>query len=82
MLKSLVERVHRARMQAARKTRRAAPRKSSTQYAIALLSAAHMHAAMSGEALLASVAEDPTDLEQRDFLNFAVELIARHLAET
>ena len=81
MLKSLVERVHRARMQAARKARRAAPRKSSTQYAIALLSAAHMHAAMSGEALLASVAEDPAGLDQRDFLNFTVELIARHLAE-
>jgi len=40
-----------------------------------------MHAAMSGDALLASVAEDPTDLDQRDFLNFAVGLIARHLAE-
>jgi len=81
MLKSLVERVHRARTEAARKATRAAPRKSDTQYAIALLSAAHMHAAMSGEALLASVAEDPTDLDQRDFLNFAVKLIARHLAE-
>jgi AcrR family transcriptional regulator len=81
MLKSLVERVHRARIQAARKAARPAPRISDTQYAIALLSAAHMHAAMSGEALLASVAEDPTGLDQRDFLKFAVELIARHLAE-
>ena len=82
MLKLLVERVHRARIQAARKARRAAPRLSDTQYAIALLSAAHMHAAMSGEALLASVAEDPAGLGQRAFLDFAVELIARHLAET
>ena len=80
MLKPLVERVHRARVEAARKAKRAAPRKSDTQYAIALLSAAHMHAAMSGEALLASVVEDPADLDQRDFLDFAVELIARHLA--
>ena len=40
-----------------------------------------MHAAMSGEALLASVAKDPAGLDQRDFLNFAVKLIARHLAE-
>jgi len=31
--------------------------------------------------LLASVAEDPTGLDQRDFLNFAVALIARRLAE-
>ena len=81
MLKPLVERVHRARMEAARKARRPAPRNSDTQYAIALLSAAHMHAAMSDEALLASVAQDPTRLHQRDFLDFAVELIARHLAE-
>ena len=81
MLKSLVERVHQARIEAARKAARAVPRISDTQYAIALLSAAHMHAAMSGEALLASVAEDPTGLDQRDFLDFAVELIARHLAE-
>jgi hypothetical protein len=81
MFKSLVERVHRARVQAARKATRPAPRISDTQYAIALLSAAHMHAAMSGEALLASVAEDPTGLDQRDFLNFAVALIARRLAE-
>jgi hypothetical protein len=36
---------------------------------------------MSGEALLASVAEDSAVLDQRDFLKFAVELIARHLAE-
>ena len=82
MLKLLVERVHRARIQAARKARRAAPRLSDTQYAIALLSAAHMLAAMSGDALLASVAEDPAGLGQRAFLDFAVELIARHLAET
>jgi AcrR family transcriptional regulator len=82
MLKLLVERVHRARIQAARKAKRAAPRLSDTQYAIALLSAAHMHAAMSGEALLASVAEDPAGLGQRAFLDFAVQLIARHLAET
>ena len=81
MLKSLVDRVHRARVEAARKAARPAPRKSDTQYAIALLSAAHMHAAMSGEALLASVAEDPASLDQRDFLAFAVKLIARHLAE-
>jgi AcrR family transcriptional regulator len=81
MLESLVKRVHRARVEAARKARRAAPQKSDTQYAIALLSAAHMHAAMSGEALLASVAEDPAGLVQCDFLDFAVELIARHLAE-
>jgi hypothetical protein len=81
MLKSLVERVHRARVEAAQKATRAAPRKSDTQYAIALLSAAHMHAAMSGEALLASVAEDPAGLDQRDFLDFAVALIARHLTE-
>src|SRR6266699_3971936 len=81
MLKPLVERVHRARIEAARKARRPAPRISDTQYAIALLSAAHMHAAMSGEALLASVAEGPAGLDQRDFLDFAVELIARHLAE-
>jgi AcrR family transcriptional regulator len=80
MLKSLVDRVHRARVEAARKAARPAPRKSDTQYAIALLSAAHMHAAMSGEALLASVAEDPASLDQRDFLDFAVKLIARHLA--
>jgi AcrR family transcriptional regulator len=80
MLKSLVDRVHRARVEAARKAARPAPRKSDTQYAIALLSAAHMHAAMSGEALLASVAEDPASLDQRDFLAFAVKLIARHLA--
>ncbi len=81
MLKSLVERVHRARIEAARKARRTAPPLVATQYAIALLSAAHMHAAMAGDALLASVAEDPSGLEQRDFLKFAVELIARHLAE-
>jgi AcrR family transcriptional regulator len=81
MLKPLVERVHRARMEAARKASRPAPRITDTQYAMALLSAAHMHAAMSGGALLASVAEDPAELEQRDFLDFAVELIARHLAE-
>jgi hypothetical protein len=81
MLKSLVERVHRARVQGARKAKRPAPRIFDTQYAIALLSAAHMHAAVSGAALLASVAEDPSGLDQRDFLNFAVELIARHLAE-
>jgi len=59
MLKSLVGRVHRARTEAARKARRPPPRISDTQYAIALLSAGHMHAAMAGEALLASVAEDP-----------------------
>jgi AcrR family transcriptional regulator len=81
MFKSLVEQVHRARIQAARKAGRAAPRISDTQYAIALLSAAHMHAAMSGEAVLASVAADRTGLDQHDFLDFAVELIARHLAE-
>jgi AcrR family transcriptional regulator len=81
MFKSLVERVHRARVETARKSLRAAPRKSDTQYAIALLSAAHMHAAMSGEALLASVAEGPAGLDQREFLDFAVELIARHLAK-
>jgi AcrR family transcriptional regulator len=81
MLKSLVERVHRARIEAARKARRTAPRLAATQYAIALLSAAHMHAAMAGDALLASVAEDASGLEQRDFLKFAVELIARHLAD-
>jgi AcrR family transcriptional regulator len=80
MLISLVTRVHRARIQAARKARRAAPRLSDTQYAIALLSAAHMLAAMSGDALLASVAEDPSGLDQRHFLDFAVELIARRLA--
>jgi AcrR family transcriptional regulator len=81
MFKSLVEQVHRARIQAARKAGRAAPRISDTQYAIALLSAAHMHAAMSGEAVLASVAADRTGLDQHDFLAFAVELIARHLAQ-
>jgi len=81
MFKSLVEQVHRARIQAAWKAGRAAPRISDTQYAIALLSAAHMHAAMSGEAVLASVAADRTGLDQHDFLDFAVELIARHLAE-
>jgi AcrR family transcriptional regulator len=81
MLGSLVERVHRARTETARKAARPAPRISDTQYAIALLSAAHMHAAMSGESLLASVAENPTSLDQRSFLDFAVELIARHLAE-
>jgi AcrR family transcriptional regulator len=81
MFKPLVEQVHRARVQAARKAGRAAPRISDTQYAIALLSAAHMHAAMSGEAVLASVAADRTGLGQHDFLDFAVELIARHLAE-
>jgi AcrR family transcriptional regulator len=81
MLGSLVERVHRARIEAARKTRQPAPRLSDTQHAIALLSAAHMHAAMSGEALLASVAKDPTGLDQRSFLDFAVGLIARRLAE-
>jgi AcrR family transcriptional regulator len=80
MLNSLVERVHRARIEVAQKANRAAPRKSDTQYAIALLSAAHMHAAMSGEVLLASVAKDPASLDQRDFLDFAVELISRHLA--
>jgi AcrR family transcriptional regulator len=81
MFKPLVEQVHRARVQAARKAGRAAPRISDTQYAIALLSAAHMHAAMSGETVLASVAADRTGLDQHDFLDFAVELIARHLAE-
>jgi AcrR family transcriptional regulator len=81
MFKSLVERVHRARIQAARKAGRTAPRISDTQYAIALLSAAHMLAAMAGEALLASVAADRTGLDQHDFLDFAVELIARHLAQ-
>ncbi len=82
MFKSLAERVHRARVQAARKARRPAPRLSDTQYAIALLSAAHMHAAMGGDALLASVAEDPAGLDQRYFLDFTVELIARRLATT
>ena len=81
MLSSLVERVHRARTEAARKAGRARPRKSDTQYAIALLSAAHMHAAMSGDALLASVAEDTTGLDQRHFLAFSVKLIARYLGE-
>ena len=81
MFESLVGRVHRARMETSRKAGRPAPPISDTQYAIALLSAAHMHAAMSGEALLASVAEDPSSLDQRGFLNFAVELIARHLAK-
>jgi AcrR family transcriptional regulator len=81
MFKSLVEQVHRARIQAARKAGRAAPRISDTQYAIALLSAAHMLAAMAGEAVLASVAADRTGLDQHDFLDFAVELIARHLAQ-
>lgn len=81
MLGSLVKRVHRARIETARKAGHAAPRLASTQYAIALLSAAHMHAAMAGEALLASVAEDPGGLDQRDFLKFAVELIARELAD-
>jgi len=80
MLSSLVKRVHRARTQAARTARRPAPRLSDTRYAIALLSAAHMLAAMSGDALLASVAEDPSSLDQRGFLDFAVELIARRLA--
>lgn len=81
MLGSLVKRVHRARVETARKAGRAAPRLAATQYAIALLSAAHMHAAMAGDALLASVAEDPGRLDQRDFLKFAVELIARELAD-
>ena len=81
MFKSLVEQVHRARIQAARKAGRAAPRISDTQYAIALLSAAHMLAAMAGEAVLASVAADRTGLDQHAFLDFAVELIARHLAK-
>jgi AcrR family transcriptional regulator len=81
MLTALVERVHRARIQAARKATRPAPRRSDTQYAIALLSAAHMLTAMSGDALLASVAEDPTGLDEREFLDFAVELIARRLAK-
>ena len=81
MLSSLVERVHRARVEAARKAGRRAPRIPDTRYAIALLSAAHMHAAMSGQALLASVAQDTTGLSQRDFLDFAVGLIARHLVE-
>jgi hypothetical protein len=40
-----------------------------------------MHAAMSGEALWASIAEDSAALDQRNFLKFAVELIARHLAD-
>ncbi|MEN3348281.1 MAG: hypothetical protein V7632_1916 [Bradyrhizobium sp.] len=81
MFKPLVERVHRARTEAARKAGRRPPRISDTQYAIALLSAAHMQAAMSGVALLASVAEDPADLSHRNFLDFSVELIARRLAE-
>src|SRR5260370_27468017 len=81
MLKSLVERVHRARVEAARKATRAAPRISDTQYAIALLSAAHMHAAMAGEARVASGAADRSRLDPHDFLDFPVELIARHLAE-
>jgi hypothetical protein len=81
MFDPLVDRIHQARVKAARKASRAAPRKSDTQFAIALLSAAHMHAAMSGEALLASVAKDPAGLDQHDFLDFAVELISRHLAE-
>lgn len=81
MLKALVERVHRARVNAARKTRRAAPKLSDTQYAIALLSAAHMHAAMSGDALLASVSENPGGLDHRGFLDFVVKLIARHLVD-
>ncbi|WP_247410195.1 TetR/AcrR family transcriptional regulator [Bradyrhizobium sp. 23] len=81
MLKPLVKRVHRARLESARKAKRTAPRISSTQFSIALLSAAHMLAAMSGEALMASVSEDPAGLDQRDFLDFAVKLIARHLAE-
>ena len=80
MLSALVKRVHRARLEVARKAGRPAPRLSDTQYAVALLSAAHMLAAMSGDALLASVAEDPTGLDQRHFLDFAVELIARRLA--
>ncbi len=82
MLAPLVERVHRARIDSARKAKRPAPPKSDTQYAIALLSAAHMHAAMSGESLLASVAQDPAGLSQQDFLGSAVALIARHLAES
>ena len=80
MLSSLVKRVHRARLEAARKAGRPVPRLSDSQYAVALLSAAHMLAAMSGDALLASVAEDPSSLDQRGFLDFAVELIARRLA--
>src|SRR5262249_9411506 len=81
MLKSLVERVHRARTKAARKARRTAPRRSDTQYAIALLSSAHSHARMPGDPLLASRPEPPSGLAQRDFPDFAVQLIARHLAE-
>ncbi len=81
MLGSLVERVHRARGEAARKAARRAPRIADTQYAIALLSAAHLQAAMAGDALLASVAANPASLGQRKFLDFAVGLIARHLAQ-
>jgi AcrR family transcriptional regulator len=81
MLNALVERVHRARIEVAGKARRPRPRLSDTQYAIALLSAAHMLTAMSGDALLASVAKDPTGLDQRNFLDFTVELIAHRLAK-
>ena len=81
MLKPLVEQVHRARVRAARKAGRGVPRLSDTQCAIALLSAAHMHAAMAGAAMLASVGAHRGGSGPHDFLDFAVGLIARHLAE-
>ncbi|SKA40631.1 transcriptional regulator, TetR family [Enhydrobacter aerosaccus] len=82
MFRPLVERVHRARVQAARKAGRATPRLADTQHAIALLSAAHMHAAMSGDAVLASVATERPGPDPRSFLDFAVKLIAHHLAQS
>ena len=81
MFGPLVDRVHRARVQAARKAGRVTPRLVDTQYAIALLSGTHMHAAMAEDAMLASVATDRSAPDQRGFLDFAVQLIARHLAQ-
>jgi AcrR family transcriptional regulator len=80
MLQPLVERVHQARVLAAERAGVPPPALADTQYAIALLSAAHLHSAAFGESLLASVTSEPEALSQTDFLAFVDDLIARRVA--
>ena len=80
MFLPLARRVHQARCERAAEAGKPPPPLSDTQYAIALLSAAQMHAAVFGETLLASVADDPARLDQEAFLTLAADLVAAHLA--
>jgi hypothetical protein len=80
MLLPLVERLHQARCLAAQRRGVPAPPLADTQYAIAVLNAAHLQSAAFGETLLASVTSEPSALSQSDFVAFANDLIARRLA--